>query len=132
VKINADQLPLFPRLERSGWRGEVMTGVDGTPERRGAAGIAELHPAASGHAQRLFGASGERLALLLRHQRHDADRQVVRVRQVHLGERGNAVWSVIRRAASDDRRSAPGLSTAADRFSRRARTVRARLMNASA
>ena len=41
---------------------------------------------APGHRHRFLRSLRDRLALLLRHQRHDADRQVVRLRQVHRQE----------------------------------------------
>ena len=43
-------------------------------------GVAEQHPAAPCHGQRLLGPLGDRLALGLRHQRHDADGGVVHLR----------------------------------------------------
>ena len=49
------------------------------PQRLGAVGVAHTHAAAPGHGQRLLGAPRNCLSLLLRHQRHDAHRQVVRL-----------------------------------------------------
>ena len=63
---------------------EKDSGTDGTrPARLSAAapcGVAEPHPAAPCHGQRLLGPLGDRLALGLRHQRHDADGGVVHLR----------------------------------------------------
>ena len=53
--------------------------------------VPQLHAAAPGHAQRLPGAPGDRLPLLLCHQRHDPDGEVVRLRQVHRREPHPAV-----------------------------------------
>ena len=60
-------------------------------QRRRPVGVAEPHPAAPGHRQRLLGPPGVRLALGLRHQRHDPDGEVVRLRQVDRGELHAAV-----------------------------------------
>ena len=72
-------------------RSERRTALAGPPERRGAVWVAQPHAAAPCHAQRLLGAPGDRLALLLRHERHDPDREVVRLRQVDRGEPHAAV-----------------------------------------
>ena len=69
----------------------ARTALSSPPQRRRAVRVAEPHAAAPGHRQRLLGALRDRLALLLRHQRHDADGEVVRLRQVHRGEAHAAV-----------------------------------------
>ena len=63
------------------------------------------HTTLPGHRQRLRGAPGDRLALLLRDQRHDADGQVVRLGQVDGGEVNRDVGERQRNAALRDRRS---------------------------
>ena len=50
------------------------------------AALRPCQPAAPGHRQRLLRPPGARLALLLRHRRHDAHREVVRLGQVTSGE----------------------------------------------
>ena len=67
-------------------RTERRTALASPPERRRAVGVAEPHPAAPGHAQRLLRPLRDCLALGLSHQRDDADGQVVRLRQVDRGK----------------------------------------------
>ena len=69
---------------------------------QGGAGVARSAP---GHAQRVPGPPRDRLALLLRHQRHDADGEVVHLWQVHRDERTPLSRSVSRKAVLRDSRS---------------------------
>ena len=78
------------RVARDG-RPEGRTALAGPPERRRSIGVAEAHTAAPGHRQRLLGAPGDRLALLLRHQGHDPDGEVVRLWQIDRREPHAAV-----------------------------------------
>ena len=71
-------------------RPERRIALSGPPECLGAVGVAEPYTAAPGHGQRLL-VCRNRLALLLRDQRHDAHRQVVRLGQVDRGEANPAV-----------------------------------------
>ena len=60
-------------------------------ESSGTVGIAPLHPAGLGHREGLFCAPGDRLAFRLRHQRHDADSQIIRLWHIYRKETHAAV-----------------------------------------
>ena len=60
---------------------ERRTALASPPQRRRANRVAEPHAAAPRHCQRLLGPPRDRLALGLRHQRHDPDGEVARGRR---------------------------------------------------
>ncbi len=72
-------------------RPERHAALSSPPEGRRAVGVAEPDAAPLGDRQRLPRTPRDRLALLLRHQRHDADGEVVRLRQIDRGEPNAAV-----------------------------------------
>ena len=105
------------RACRSAFRAmAARSGAPPLPARRIASmpfGLPSLHPARLRHRQRLLGPPGDRLALLLRHQRHDADGEVVRLGQVDRGEPHPASRSVSRKAALRDSRSSLAITSVA-------------------
>ena len=78
------------RVTRDG-RSERHTALPCPPERRSAIRVAQLHPTRLGGRQRLPGAPGDGLPLLLCDEGHDADCQVVGLGHVDREEADAAV-----------------------------------------